>query len=573
MPNAFDDIPDIALPAVTAAAAPVANAFDDLTPPPPKQEAPKKPATAGDRVQAGESGILRGGAYLAGALPDAAANLFNLGKAGLGAGYQAVTGKPGWDVPDANPVSRWITDQMDKSPVTTTQLARPDDTTSRYLATAGSVVPGVATGGGVGAAARGFATAAPPAMAGQYVAEKKPFESDWANNAASIGTQALGMAAMPRGRGADVPGNEVRNQTVRDAQQADMVFPPATTNPSTSNRVVENIAGKQQVQQHATLTNRDAVNQGARADLGLGGKGGISDAELGDVRARAAPAYQAVRQLGSIPTGSDPAFVKTVQNALTKYTGAGRVLSNAGDSGIRGDVADILGKTHADAGDLVDTISVLRDRSKTAFRNGDSGIGSAYRQVSDALEDQIEKGIPGKNIVIPSLADKVSSALNGPGGAVPQTSALENFRDARRTLAIAHSVEDARNEGTGDINAQKLAGMLSRGVPLDGNLRTAARAASAAPKAFAPVTSSAGVNHLGLWGGILGGAALGHELMPGWGIAPAAVAGGLHAGRLGARMYALGGLGQRDAIATQRGPIKPSVLLGNYLSSQALLDQ
>jgi hypothetical protein len=548
--NPFDDLdqpppPKVALglPARAVHAGP--NPFDDL----PATSAPQAslglpPVTAGDRVQAGEAGILKGAAYLGGMLPDAFANTYNLAKAGVGTAYEATTGKapPHWlEAGDPNPVGKKISEWMDKSPITTTQIARPDDTASRYLATAGSVVPGViAGGGGVGS----VASAIPPALAGQAVAEKKPFPEDWENNAAAIGTQLLGSAAMPRARGPDVPGNEVRNQTVRDAQEAGMVFPPATTNPSTGNRVIENLGGKMQVQQHATLINRDAVNEGARADLGIGGHGGISDAEIAQIRAEAAPHYQAVRQAGPIPTGADPAFVQRVQGALDQFTGAGRVLTHSGSEALQRDVGDILSHQTSDSGDLLDTVGVLRDNAQTAFRAGNGGIGAAYRRVSDAIEDQIQNGLP------------------------PDSPILQNYRDARRRLAITHSVEDARNEGSGDVNAQRLATMLHNDVPLQGNLLTAARAAAASRKAFAPVTDSRGVNHLGLLGTIAGGAALGHEFLPSeWGLAPAAAMAGWHGARLGARAYALGP-GQANAIATQRGPIDPSILIGNYLASQ-----
>lgn len=554
MPNAFDDIPDSSIQA-SASILPIppkakANAFDDIAPSmEARHEAAKAslglpPATAADRVQAGEAGFLKGTGYLVGAIPDVFANTYNLGKAGIGTAVSAATGKapPKWlEAGDPNPVGKWITEKMDKSPITTTQPTRPDDTASRYLATAGSVVPGVLTGGGgVGSIAR----AIPPALAGQAVYEKKPFQSDWANNAAAIAMQAAGSAAMPRGRGPDVPGNEVRNQTVRDAQEAGMVFPPATTNPSTGNRIVENLAGKLQVQQHATLVNRDAVNEGARADLGIGGHGGISDAEIAQVRAEAAPHYQAVRQAGPIPTGSDPAFVQRVQGALDQFTGAGRVLTHSGSEGLQRDIGDILSHQISDSGDLLDTVGVLRDNAQTAFRAGNAGIGAAYRRVSNAIEDQIQNGLP------------------------PNSPVLQNYRAARQRLAIAHSVEDARNEGSGDVNAQRLATMLHNDVPLQGNLLVAARAAAAARKSFAPVTDSRGVNHLGLLGTIAGGAALGHEFLPSeWGLAPAAAMAAWHGGRLGARAFALGP-GQANAIAMQRGPIDPSILIGNALAAQ-----
>lgn len=548
MSNAFDDIqpdppPNYVAPKITA------NAFDDITPPPQKDQPAKPPVTASDRVEAGEAGFLKGAAYLATSPADAVANLYNLGKAGVGYGYSKLTGNAppkALEAGDASPVGGWLTRQMDKNPITSTQPNRPDDAASRYLSTAGSVIPGALTGGGgLLSSAKSAATAIPPALAGQAVSDAHPFQSDWANNLASIGVQAAGMGMMPRGRGADVPGNEVRNQTIRDAQGAGMVFPPATTNPSGPNRALENVAGKMQVQQHATLINRDAANAAARSDLGLGGHGGISDAELSAVKSSARPAYAAVRNAGQIPTGADPNFVQNVNGALAKFTGASNVLSDAGDSGLRRDITDILGKQSADAGHLVDTIGVLRDRSKTAFRQGDAGVGTAYRQVSDALENQIQGQLPAGSPV------------------------LQNYQAARKQLAVAHSVEDARNEGSGDINAQKLASQLNSGAPLSGNLLITAKAASVAPKAFAPVTDSKGVNHLGLWGGIAGAAVTAHEVAPGshLGLAAPIAAGAWHGGRMGARMYALGP-GQSNAIARQKAPLDKNALIGNYLATQ-----
>lgn len=553
-----------------------------------------KPATANDRVQAGEAGFLKGAAYLATLPVDTAANIYNLHKAAEGYVAGQALGTPAKTLPARTPQGLYhfrlptgedeysknappagslpastyaqpnvpsflqnvggpspagaaLTGLMDKNPVTSTQPNRPDDTASRYLAAAGSVVPGVLSGGGgLGGIARGLTGAVPSAVAGQYVADKKPFSSDWANNAASIAASSAVLGMAPRGTGADVAGNEVRNQTIRDAQEAGMVFPPATTNPSGGNRAIENIAGKQQVQQHATLTNRDAVNAAARSDLGIGGQGGISDSELSTVKANAKPAYDAVRGAGQIATGSDPNFVQSINGAMSKFTGASNVLSNAGDSGIKQDVADILAKPSADAGHLVDTIGILRDRSKTAFRQGDAGIGAAYSQVSHALEQQIQ-------------------------GQLPQGSPiLQNYQAARKQLAVAHSVEDARNEGSGDVNAQKLASQLGSGVPLSGSLLTAAKAARLAPKAFAPVTDSKGVNHLGLWGSILGPAMAAHEVAPHsphLALGSGAAVGAAQGGRMLSRMYALGP-GQSNAIAKQRGPLDKNALIGSYLATQ-----
>src|SRR2546421_6485320 len=208
-PGLYDDLatPGAAVPARSAPAgaglyddlAPrsiaLRNAFDDITPPPAAaREAAKPPATWQDRLQAGEAGVLRGGAYMAGLIPDTILNALSVGQAALGTGVslarsseeQAPARTPGGlyryltpegierfskepPPPGAKPVTiehpgqvpSWLqVDQpvspvgaalarlMDKSPITTTQPTRPYDTVSRYLATAGSVVPGAILGGG-----------------------------------------------------------------------------------------------------------------------------------------------------------------------------------------------------------------------------------------------------------------------------------------------------------------------------------------------------------------------------------------------------------------------------------------
>jgi hypothetical protein len=97
------------------------------------------------------------------------------------------------------PVSAAISRLMDKSPITTTQPTRPDDVASRYLAMAGSVVPGAVAGGGgaVAPTVRAIAGALPSAAVGQTVMETRPFQSDAANQTASVLAQALTAYGTP----------------------------------------------------------------------------------------------------------------------------------------------------------------------------------------------------------------------------------------------------------------------------------------------------------------------------------------------------------------------------------------
>jgi hypothetical protein len=245
--NAFDDLPPANAvaanlsAAASAASATPANAFDDLTPRPQSKDLP--PVTASNRMHAAESGVFGGTAYLLSALPDAAANAYNLGKAALGTGLNLATSgstqdpietpgnayryhyiapdgsehysknpppegsspvtmqHPGTllDVSGPSPVGHWLTDQMDKSPLTSTQLERPDDAASRWLAAGGSVIPGAVAGGGgaVAPTVKALAGALPAAAAGQTVMEAHPFQSEDANRTAAMLTQALTSVGTP----------------------------------------------------------------------------------------------------------------------------------------------------------------------------------------------------------------------------------------------------------------------------------------------------------------------------------------------------------------------------------------
>jgi hypothetical protein len=260
--NAYDDFVTPAAgiaqtpqpPSAQASPQPGANAYADFVPAPtPAQRAAaaaaaQGPVTFGDRAQALEAGILKGGAYLAGLPADTLMNAQNVGRAAAGGAYslanttttqdpmrtpgglyhyltpggverfskqppppgaqpvtQTHTPVAGWADPANDPTLRpnpsgsAISELMDMSPITTTQGARPDDAVSRYLVTAGSVVPAAIAGGGgaIAPTARVLAGALPSAVVGQTVAEARPFQSDTANNAASVLAQVLTSAAAP----------------------------------------------------------------------------------------------------------------------------------------------------------------------------------------------------------------------------------------------------------------------------------------------------------------------------------------------------------------------------------------
>lgn len=561
----YDDL--VAAPVVPGnlAQANQANPYADLAEPVPAPKKAAPPVTAADRIQAAEGGIFKGGAYLAGLVPDALANVVNLGRAAGGYVASKVNGGhiPDWADPDQggawapsmepNPVGGALVKALDKSPITTTQPNRPDDTASRYLNTAGSVVPGVLTGseGSIPATLKGLAAAVPSAAAGQYVAEAKPFESDAANTAASTLAQALTTAAIPRGR---VAANTPMTDTVKAAQEADFQFPPATTNPTAVNRGLESVAGKVSVQQHAAINNQEVTNNQGRAAMGVpAGKGPITEAEIADAKTAAAPGYDALRAAGTIT--APPTFAKSLDAAISRMSGASKLAPSLKNTQLESLVSELKKNGSFDAGDAMDTIAELRDKASQAYRQGDASAGKAYRNVSGVLEDAIHSDL----------------AKRGQGDLVA------NFQNSRQQFARIATVEENLNATTGNLQAQKLASALKRGDYLgpDGDpLKVTAQAAGVAPRAFVEPTSSP-ASHLGvtemLAGALLGGG-MGHEGGHA-GLGAAALAAGIPAARYGARVAALTWPGQSNVLPTTRAPLPASRLAGALTSNPLLAVQ
>ena len=594
MPNAFDDItpnPGAAAAVQTSAAA--ANAFDDITPPP--LPAPKKlpPATADDRVEAGEAGFLKGAAYLATSIPDAVANVANLHQAALGAGQgllnRLTTGGeedfkvPGSDLyhwvdpstglttygkhpppagatkvqiaPDAptisagspSPVGGALTDLMDRNPITSTQINRPDDPASRYISAAAGVVPGVLSGGaGIPGTVRSLAATAPAAAGAQYLSDQGY------SPAAGIALQLTSALMGGRGQGNAV--DPMQEAALRDAQERGLVFPPATTNPTSGNKALETMSGKTSVTQNASVINQPIVNDMVREQIRLPSGGRIQPQDFKEAETNAAPGYDALRTYGTITAPAN--FTANLRKAVSQNMGAARMSAKLGDPTLNSIVGDFSGLKSFNSSDAMDAIAELRDKASNAFSTGNSNLGKAYRGVSGVIEDAIGQHL--QNSVNPNDWDL-----------------LQNYQDSRTQFAQIATAREATNPNSGNVIAKKLTQALA-GTNYTGNMTTIARAEAQAPRAFAEPTTSPGVSHLGAGFSLLGGleaARLAHEYLPQGGNAAAiglGAAAALPAARAISRAYLLGkpnGIlptGQSNVIPRRPGQLLPGTIAGAY---------
>lgn len=292
------------------------------------------------------------------------------------------------------------------------------------------------------------------------------------------------------------------NDTLRAGLDAGYVVPPSSVNPTFSNNVKESISGKIATAQTASSKNQAVTDGLVRKALGIADDAPLSVEALSKYRADMhAAGYDPLRRLGSVT--ADQQFAADLAAVTQKYTGKGTI--PAIEKTEINDLVKAHKSTGFDAADAVDAIKVLREDAKDAYRAGNSALGGAKKALADAYEGALERALPqGSDI-------------------------LKNYQAARQNIAKSFTVEDALKEGTGAVDARKLAAALQKGTPLSGELLTAARFANAFPKATQPpsLVAGPGVNNLkamfaggaGATGGALGamvagpaGAAVGSAL-------------------------------------------------------------
>lgn len=327
--------------------------------------------------------------------------------------------------------------------------------------------------------------------------------------------------------------NAVRDATFRAAQAEGYAVPPGNVKPNMVNRALEQAAGKTELQQIAAAQNQKVTDKLARRAVGIGETDELTPDTMKAVRAEAAAqGYGPVSKVGQVTVDND--YLTAMNKIETDFTGPAKSFPNAVPDTVRKIIDQNLVNSF-DASDAIGNIRNLRKNASASFRKGDPDTGHAYNAVAKAMEDQIERHLVG----------------TGQQGA----EMLANFRAARKRMAISYTLEDAMREGTGSVDAKKLAAALNRGAPLTGDLRTAASFASAFPNVNAAVPGSMGtpgvINRFGAptVTGLLGTLVAG---LPGGAVGAVAPA----AARSLSQRYLLSGRAQRNALASAPGPTR-----------------
>lgn len=252
--------------------------------------------------------------------------------------------------------------------------------------------------------------------------------------------------------------NPVREKTIADAKELGYVVPPSASGGGLVSRVLEGLSGKYKTAQLAGIKNQKITDSVVRGDLGLPKDAPLTQDSMRQVRSEAYQQGYAPIANTTTPMMTGPKFDTDLNNI------AASVQTGAFNNPAARAVADVVNRFRVrmfDAADAIKEIQLLRDSASDLFKSGDSAVGRANLQLAKALEDQIERQL----------------AMQGKNGA----ELLKNFRDARRRMAISHTVEDAIKEGSGSVNAATLARDVQGGEPLSGDILKAAKFANTVP--------------------------------------------------------------------------------------------
>jgi hypothetical protein len=90
--------------------------------------------------------------------------------------------------------------------------------------------------------------------------------------------------------------------TLLKSQKEGYVVPPSTTNPTVMNKLLESTGGKIATAQDAAAKNADVTNALVKAEFGIHPDAPLTEATFKAIRDEAAPAYEAIKKVGTMAT-------------------------------------------------------------------------------------------------------------------------------------------------------------------------------------------------------------------------------------------------------------------------------
>ena len=326
--------------------------------------------------------------------------------------------------------------------------------------------------------------------------------------------------------------NAVRDATLTAGAKEGLLVTPGAVSPTGPNILLERMAGKTRLEQLASVRNQTTVDRMVRRAVDIPETAPLTSEMMEKIRKQEfTKGYEPLASVGKVAT--DDTYLANLAKIEEKYTGPEASFPGAVPENVS-KLVNIYARDSFDAKDAVKITRTLRQQAQSNFKKGENDLALAQRDIVDAIENQLQRSIE-------------------TSGRSDAAQMLQQFRDSRQRMAISHAIEDAIIEGTGSVDARKLASALQRGKYMTGELRTAAEFTNAFPRVMQPASQIGapgagtvlGASLGGLGGGGLGGLVAG---VPGASVGGAIGAVAPQAMSAAVRNYLLSPLGQRRTL-------------------------
>jgi hypothetical protein len=275
------------------------------------------------------------------------------------------------------------------------------------------------------------------------------------------------------------------------AQKYGISLDPAVSNPNLRNKARTGLIGSVDLDNRLSADNKPKWTNIVKKDLGVGDEVSLTDPKIYDkVRARddIAGPYETVRNIKQVIVDTDS--LKKLDKLRAK-----ELYVDDGQAAQVGAYLDDLKEGLLKGGDgtkLLDTIRQMRQQASDVFR----AVGPLDPNAKAMADAKI-----GAAKVLESLIDNN----------LPNAKAREAFVNARTRMAQTYDMESATNFGTGQIDPNVFAKLVSKGEPVTGVVADIGKIASNFPeisalsagdKRFLPAFTRAGPG--GAIGGLIG---------------------------------------------------------------------
>ena len=400
-------------------------------------------------------------------MAEAPLNVYNLGKAAFGTAATAL-GRPDL-APEVTPNPSMFYKLGQRAGVIS-----PDETQAQMTPAQRYLDVGLQGGlsammgrPSVAGMAKTAATGAAASMTGQGVGEatESPVAGILAGSlvpAAATGVankMATQRMATQNALAAGQEQNAVMQNTLRSAQQEGFAVPQSYYTPGQKPGFAERASGG--IEREVSIANQAKANDLSRKALGLEKNAPLTDESMKAIRKQEFDTgYEPIKSVGKIY--ADDKYQTDLDSIKTQYGSVSNSFSKAAKDEVKR-LVEAHYERSFDSADAMKRISSLREDASGNFQNGNTGLAKAQKAIANALEDRIERKLAGS-------------------GNPSDATLLNNFKEARKRIAMSHAVEDAIVKGTGSVDASKLAAQLDQG--LTGELKTIGEFASAAPNLF-----------------------------------------------------------------------------------------